>query len=105
MAEQRTTMEMLGDIVASADSTHDLGATAKRFKNAYLDGLVGNTINLDGVTGSNILTITDNVTDALSIVNGGSDFVVLDTTNDSETFTILKETRVKAGKKLIFDAP
>ena len=105
MAEQRSAMEMLGDILVDTDSTHDLGATAKRFQDIFVDGITGNTIALDGVTGSNTLTITDNVADALSIVNGGNDFVVLDTTNDSETFTILKETRVKSGKKLVFDAP
>ena len=41
MAEQRTAMEMLGDVTASADSSHDLGATGVRFKDLYVDRIVG----------------------------------------------------------------
>lgn len=40
MAEQHSGMEMLGDIEASADNTHDIGKTTKRFKKLYLAGAI-----------------------------------------------------------------
>ena len=98
-------MEMLGSITVDTDSSHDLGATSKRWRVIYVDTLTGTAITLDGATGVNTLTITDNVADALSVVHGGKDFMVFDTTNSAETVTISQETRINAGKKLVFDAP
>lgn len=37
MAEKRSTMSMLGNILADADSTHDIGDSTNFFKDAYLD--------------------------------------------------------------------
>ena len=92
-------------LISDTDSIDSLGSTSIRWLNIFSDGFIGNTITLDGATGVNTLTITDNVADALSVVHGGKDFMVFDTTNSAETVTISQETRIKAGKKLVFDAP
>ncbi|MCK4386713.1 MAG: hypothetical protein KAV41_01350 [Candidatus Pacebacteria bacterium] len=82
------------NIVSDGNSADDLGTTAVRWKDIFVDGLTGNTITLDGATGVNILTIKDNVADGLSVVHDGTDFLVFVTTNSSEQFTITPDTSI-----------
>lgn len=94
-----------GNLEPLTDSDLDIGSTTKRFSIVFTDNLTGNTITLDGTTGVNVLTITDNVADALSVVNGSDDFMVYDTTNSAENLQINHDVRHRVGKKVIFDAP
>lgn len=85
------------NIISDTDSTDDLGATGTRWANIYADGLTGNTIALDGGTGVNTLTITDNVADALSIVDSSGDLIVFNTTTGSEVIAVTATSTTFSG--------
>jgi len=89
-----------GNIVSDTDSTDSLGSDSIRFANTYSDNIVGNTIDLDGATGVNILSITDNVADGLSITDGTSDVIVIDTTTGSEVVNITPDTNISGNLDL-----
>ena len=82
------------NIVSDTDSTDNLGSDTVRFATTYSDNLVGETIDLDGTTGSNILSITDNVADGLSITDGADDIIVVDTTTGTESINITPDTNI-----------
>jgi hypothetical protein len=76
------------NVLSDTDSTDNLGITGTRWASTFSDNFTGNTITLDGATGVNILTVTDNVADALSIVDSSGDLLVFDTTTGSESFDV-----------------
>lgn len=77
-----------GNVLSDTDDTDNLGATGTRWASTFSNNFTGKTITLDGGTGVNILTITDNVADALSIVDSSGDLLVFDTTTGSEVFAV-----------------
>ena len=82
------------NINSDTDSTDSLGITGTRWASTFSDNFTGNTITLDGATTVNVLTVTDNVADALSIVDGDSDLIVFDTRTGAEVVTITPNTAI-----------
>ena len=82
------TREMSGSISFDTDSLYNLGTTSVRLANIYSDSFTGNTITLDGATGVNEISLTDNVADALSIKRGSDDWIVFDSRNGAEKIVI-----------------
>jgi len=76
------------DIVSDTTSTDSLGVTGTRWLSTFSDNFTGSTITLDGGSTVNVLTITDNVADALSIIDSSGDLLVFDTRTDAEVFAV-----------------
>ncbi|MDP3989092.1 MAG: hypothetical protein Q8P93_02565 [bacterium] len=83
-----------GNVLSDTDSTDSLGVTGTRWASTFSDNFTGETITLDGLTGVNVLTVTNDVADALSIVDSSGDLIVFDTTAGSEAITITPDTTV-----------
>ncbi|PIR45126.1 MAG: hypothetical protein COV10_01210 [Candidatus Vogelbacteria bacterium CG10_big_fil_rev_8_21_14_0_10_51_16] len=82
------------NILSDTDSTDSLGVTGTRWASTFSDNFTGNTITLDGATGVNVLTVTDNVADALSIIDSSGDLMVFDTRTGAEVLTITPNTTI-----------
>jgi hypothetical protein len=91
------TLTMAANVLSDTDSTDSLGLTGTRWASTFSDNFTGNTITLDGATGVNILTVTDNVADALSIVDSSGDLLVFDTRTGAEVLTIGVPNTVLVG--------
>ena len=74
-------------VVSDTDSTDSLGTTAVRWASTFSDDFTGNTITLDGATGVNVLTLPNNVADALSVVSSAGDLMVFDTRTNAKVIT------------------
>ena len=77
-----------GNVVSDTDSTDSLGLTGTRWLSAFVDTYTGTGLTFDGLTGVNVLTVTDNVADALSIIDSSGDLIVFDTQTGVERVTI-----------------
>src|SRR3989338_1141474 len=77
-----------GNVVSDTDSTDSLGLTGTRWLSAFVDTYTGTGLTFDGLTGVNVLTVTDNVADALSIIDSSGDLIVFDTQTCVERVTI-----------------
>ena len=86
--------------ITSTAAANTLGATSFNEQNITNVGIIeadriqsdadaaGLNINFDGDTGTNLISLKDNLADALSIVEGSNDYFVVVTTNGSEAVNL-----------------
>ena len=85
------------DIISDTDSTDNLGSSAIRWASTFSDNFTGNTITLDGATGINVFTLTNNVADALSVVSSAGDLMVFDTRTDARLINTVATSTVNGN--------
>lgn len=59
-------------------------------------------MTFSGATGVNVLSITDNLADALSIAEGATSYLTFDTTNSAERILLKKQTQLSDSVKAAF---
>jgi hypothetical protein len=82
--------------LAAADAVFALPLTADALTVDQI-ALDNSTITLTGATGANVISIPDNLADALSIKEGANAYITLDSTNASERILLEKNTTVNGA--------
>ena len=84
-------------IVSKTDSTYNLGSSSIAWATLFTDNIDFTT---SASTGTNVITLKNNLADALSIVDSAGDIVVVDTTTGSVVFKVISAFDVTGATTL-----